>query len=76
MYTPLQKLKPKPGFDLRPGQKFTGPLILDEELGIKIPETINTYLRDYQRDGVKFLWRQYKQGYGGLLGDDMGLVSL
>lgn len=24
---------------------------------------------------MKFLWRQYKCGHGGLLGDDMGLVS-
>jgi SNF2 family DNA or RNA helicase len=60
---------------LRPDQKPEPALVLDEETGIKIPATINTYLRDYQRDGVKFLWRQYKQGHGGLLGDDMGLVS-
>lgn len=40
-----------------------------------MPAAINTYLRDYQRDGVKFMYRQYKEGRGGLLGDDMGLVS-
>jgi SNF2 family DNA or RNA helicase len=39
-----------------------------------VPGAINTYLRDYQRDGVKFFWRQYTEGRGGLLGDDMGLV--
>jgi len=38
-----------------------------------VPAAINTYLRDYQRDGVSFLWRQYTEGRGGLLGDDMGL---
>ncbi|KAL3134837.1 hypothetical protein ABBQ32_007805 [Trebouxia sp. C0010 RCD-2024] len=31
------------------------------------------YLRDYQRDGVAFLFRQYAQNQGGILGDDMGL---
>ncbi|KJA22162.1 hypothetical protein HYPSUDRAFT_164868 [Hypholoma sublateritium FD-334 SS-4] len=67
------KLRPKPGFPLRSGQKYEPALVLDEAKGIKIPAAINTYLRDYQRDGVKFLWRQYSEGRGGLLGDDMGL---
>ncbi|KAI0789173.1 P-loop containing nucleoside triphosphate hydrolase protein [Abortiporus biennis] len=31
------------------------------------------YLRDYQRDGVKFFWDRYEKGVGGVLGDDMGL---
>ena len=70
-----QRLKPRPGFSLRPGQVPSKAFILDAEKGIKIPAPINTYLRDYQRDGVKFLWRQYSEGRGGLLGDDMGLVS-
>jgi len=50
-------------------------LALDEDQKIKIPAALNTYLRNYQREGVRFLWRQYKRGQGGLLGDDMGLVS-
>ncbi|KAF8797693.1 hypothetical protein BYT27DRAFT_7228846 [Phlegmacium glaucopus] len=68
------RLKPRPGFPLRPGQVPARALVLDAEKGIKIPAPINTYLRDYQRDGVKFLWRQYSEGRGGLLGDDMGLI--
>lgn len=40
-----------------------------------VPASINTYLREYQREGVRFFWDLYKQGRGGLLGDDMGLVS-
>jgi hypothetical protein len=40
-----------------------------------VPAAINTYLRDYQREGVLFFWDKYRQGRGGLLGDDMGLVS-
>lgn len=48
--------------------------MLDPKLGVKVPAAINTYLRDYQRDGVQFLYRQYEKNLGGLLGDDMGLV--
>lgn len=69
-------MKPRPGFPLAPKQNILGPLILDREESVKVPAAINTYLREYQRDGVKFFWRQYKEGRGGLLGDDMGLVSL
>jgi len=71
----LQKLRPKPGFPLNDKQQHEKALVLDDESGAMIPAAINTYLRDYQRDGVRFLWRQYKEGRGGLLGDDMGLVS-
>jgi len=51
-----------------------GPLVLGASKVIAVPAAINTYLRDYQREGVKFFWRQYSEGRGGLLGDDMGLV--
>ena len=71
----VQKLRPKPGFPLNETQKHEKALVLDEELDIKVPGAINTYLREYQREGVKFMYRQYKEGRGGLLGDDMGLVS-
>jgi len=72
----LQKLRPKPGFPLNAKQQHERALVLDEESGVKIPAAINTYLRSYQRDGARFLWKQYKEGRGGLLGDDMGLVSV
>lgn len=39
-----------------------------------VPAAINTYLRDYQREGVQFFWDLYEKERGGLLGDDMGLV--
>eukprot|EP00058_Branchiostoma_floridae_P015028 XP_002600516.1 hypothetical protein BRAFLDRAFT_205490 [Branchiostoma floridae] len=39
----------------------------------QIPATINRYLRDYQREGVQFLYRQFERGMGAILGDDMGL---
>ena len=53
-----------------------GPMILDHQQEVMVPASINTYLREYQRDGVRFFWDKYQQGCGCLLGDDMGLVSL
>ena len=34
---------------------------------------INRYLRDYQRDGVCFLFKHFIENTGAILGDDMGL---
>lgn len=47
------------------------PLTVGTVLSLSVPATINMYLRDYQRDGVRFLFRQYAQKQGGILGDDM-----
>ncbi|KAJ7682903.1 P-loop containing nucleoside triphosphate hydrolase protein [Mycena rosella] len=66
--------KPLPGFPLSLDQRELGPMILDKAQGIKVPGPINTYLREYQRQGVRFFWERYNEGRGGLLGDDMGLV--
>ncbi|KAF7345108.1 DNA excision repair protein ERCC-6-like 2 [Mycena venus] len=68
----FQELAPKPGFPVLP-EHMLGPLVLDAEKGIRVPAAINTYLRDYQREGVKFFWERYNEGRGALLGDDMGL---
>jgi len=38
-----------------------------------VPASTNKRLREYQRDGIKFLFRQYALGEGGVLADDMGL---
>ncbi|KAG7087576.1 hypothetical protein E1B28_013530 [Marasmius oreades] len=70
---PRGKQNPRPGFPLSPQQSHLGPCVLDAEKNIEIPGPINTYLREYQRDGVRFFWKQYCEGRGGLLGDDMGL---
>ncbi|EPQ55744.1 hypothetical protein GLOTRDRAFT_115984 [Gloeophyllum trabeum ATCC 11539] len=64
----------RPNFPLLPGQQRQGPFVLDAKSHVKVPASINTYLRDYQRDGANFFYDHYKQGSGGLLGDDMGLV--
>ena len=44
-----------------------------EALNMQVPANINRFLRSYQRDGVRFLFRQYAQNKGGILADDMGL---
>ncbi|XP_061181749.1 DNA excision repair protein ERCC-6-like 2 [Saccostrea echinata] len=40
---------------------------------IEVPAPLNQHLRDYQREGIIFLYDHYKEGKGALLGDDMGL---
>ncbi|XP_026125851.1 DNA excision repair protein ERCC-6-like 2 isoform X1 [Carassius auratus] len=40
---------------------------------VKVPFTINRYLRDYQREGIKFIHHNYAKSRGCILGDDMGL---
>lgn len=39
----------------------------------KVPYTINRYLRDYQREGIRFIYNNYIHARGCILGDDMGL---
>lgn len=39
----------------------------------QIPSPINRYLRDYQRNGVQFLYDHYVRNEGAILADDMGL---
>ncbi|XP_060584908.1 LOW QUALITY PROTEIN: DNA excision repair protein ERCC-6-like 2 [Ruditapes philippinarum] len=65
----------KPRFIFKPdGVKV--PLILsgdDEDNIVQVPGTLNQYLRDYQREGIKFLYSHYMENRGAILGDDMGL---
>lgn len=69
--------KQKPAFAPTCSTDADVPLILDPlDLDIKVPGPINRYLKEYQRDGVKFLYNKYVQGTGGVLGDDMGYVSV
>ncbi|KAH7576956.1 hypothetical protein JRO89_XS01G0182600 [Xanthoceras sorbifolium] len=52
------------------------PLILSEDGEIpvvQVPASINCRLLEHQREGVKFLYKLYKNNHGGILGDDMGL---
>lgn len=52
------------------------PLILSSEGDhpiVQVPAVLNYHLRDYQREGVSFLYDHYRTGTGALLCDDMGL---
>lgn len=71
-----EQLEARPIFRLGPTQKYLGPLVLDQRKHIQVPSAINTFLRDYQRDGVKFLYGKFRNSMGGILGDDMGLVGV
>lgn len=64
---------PRPQFKSIETQPFIGPHVLDEERGIRVNPAINRWLREYQREGVKFFYERYVKGHGGVLGDDMGL---
>lgn len=48
-------------------------LELDDADGDRVPYTINRYLRNYQREGVRFIYKNYIRSSGCILGDDMGL---
>lgn len=71
-----EPLETRPGFRLGSTQQRLGPLVLDQRKHIQVPLAINTFLRDYQRDGVRFLYDKFRNSMGGMLGDDMGLVGL
>ncbi|KAG1700925.1 DNA excision repair protein ERCC-6-like 2 [Nymphon striatum] len=62
----------KPSFNHSPCSPKE-PYWLSDSRDHQIPAVINQYLRDYQRDGVKFLYNNYIKEQGALLGDDMGL---
>eukprot|EP00557_Chaetoceros_sp_GSL56_P004846 CAMPEP_0176493172 /NCGR_PEP_ID=MMETSP0200_2-20121128/9411_1 /TAXON_ID=947934 /ORGANISM="Chaetoceros sp., Strain GSL56" /LENGTH=460 /DNA_ID=CAMNT_0017890825 /DNA_START=54 /DNA_END=1434 /DNA_ORIENTATION=- len=73
-----QKLKPEfdnPKWigDLEPFQ-LTLPTENNENTKLdQVPASINRYLKDYQREGVRFLYAAVSRGLGAILGDDMGL---
>jgi SNF2 family DNA or RNA helicase len=50
-----------------------GAVAGDLALELSVPASLNCHLRDYQREGVHFLYRLWAAGKGGILADDMGL---
>lgn len=58
-----------------PGSSPDLSLCIPLELGDedRVPYTINRYLRDYQREGIRFIYNNYIRSTGCILGDDMGL---
>ncbi|KAG8970385.1 hypothetical protein FRC05_000631 [Tulasnella sp. 425] len=68
--------RPRPAFKPSADQQLKGPLILgldSEGRELSVPRCVAMYLRPYQEEGVRFFWERYKEGRGGILGDDMGL---
>ncbi|KAK7934277.1 hypothetical protein WMY93_005173 [Mugilogobius chulae] len=66
------KTQEKPFFS---GTVINSNLCVPLELSYEdsVPYTINRYLRDYQREGIKFMYNNYTRSRGCVLGDDMGL---
>lgn len=71
----MKTLHPRPGFSRNSVQNYCA-LALDDGAGVKVPAPVNAFLREYQREGIQFFWACFRKGRGGILGDDMGLVSL
>ena len=49
------------------------PLVLSEAGEAEVHWRLNSLLREYQREGVRFMWDRIARGAGGILADDMGL---
>ncbi|KAI1435190.1 P-loop containing nucleoside triphosphate hydrolase protein [Xylaria sp. CBS 124048] len=69
----LGELEEKPQFDPNSGIKPCQPYKDIKIAGGLIPASLAQYLRDYQLQGVRFLYDLFLHQRGGLLGDDMGL---
>lgn len=63
----------RPCFDTTPPAPKEDLLLAS---GGVIPASIAQWLRHYQVEGVEYMYRLWKQGRGGVLGDDMGLGSI
>jgi SNF2 family DNA or RNA helicase len=63
----------RPSFDTTPPSPKEDLLLAS---GGIIPAPISQWLRSYQVEGVNFMYRLWKEGRGGILGDDMGLGSI
>jgi SNF2 family DNA or RNA helicase len=66
-------LDERPVFDSNPCAPKQDLLLAS---GGVIPGPIAQWLRPYQVEGVEFMFRRWKDGQGGILGDDMGLGSM
>ena len=56
---------------LGPRPRHNGSTIYSENA--ELNANVAQYLRDYQKEGVEWLWNQYANDKGGILGDEMGL---
>ncbi|KAJ3563094.1 hypothetical protein NPX13_g8319 [Xylaria arbuscula] len=69
----LGDLEEKPQFDAASGIRPCHPYKDIKIVGGLIPASLAQYLRDYQIQGVQFLYDLFVHQRGGILGDDMGL---
>lgn len=53
--------------------QFLDELLHPENLNIKVPNSLEHILRDYQKLGFKWMKTLASYGFGGILGDSMGL---
>uniref|UniRef100_A0A3B4AVV4 Helicase ATP-binding domain-containing protein n=1 Tax=Periophthalmus magnuspinnatus TaxID=409849 RepID=A0A3B4AVV4_9GOBI len=80
-FVPVSKLKKTEANSLTKEKPFFPGTVINSNLCVplelnyedKVPYTINRYLRDYQREGIKFIYSNYISSRGCVLGDDMGL---
>jgi hypothetical protein len=64
----MKVMKERDTEDVQPGtQTYPG--------GLYIPAWINDHLFGYQRDSLQWMWDLHQQEVGGIIGDEMGLVS-
>lgn len=78
---PVSKLKKPNANSFTQEKPFFPVTVVNSEASVpfelscvdKVPYTINRYLRDYQREGIKFMYNNYIHSRGCILGDDMGL---
>lgn len=61
-----------PSDSLQGGQASLDEAPADAEQ-LTVPASAAQYLREYQKDGIRWLYQQYIRELGGVLGDDMGL---
>ena len=54
------------------GGQSTLPDAPDDAVSLTVPASAAQYLREYQKDGIRWLYHQYIRNLGGVLGDDMG----
>lgn len=54
-------------------RQFLDQLLHPEQLDFEVPQTLDGILRDYQKQGFKWLKALASYGFGGVLADDMGL---
>lgn len=63
----MKKMKERDTEDSSPGAQYMD--------GLYIPAWVNDRLFGYQREGIRWMWDLHQQRVGGVVGDEMGLVS-